>query len=150
MVGDSPVYDGNEEVADELVNSSNANNLAADQSNNMMTKDTPEETFVAPSFVHDVIALTDDVGMGSSVQQLCGNQVDLASDHSYSVSTQRPSCSVSDHSYIIAESPRTLKRKSDQIQQQLCVTRKKLKMRSQQTRRWKARVSSLKVTSWTI
>lgn len=115
----------------------------------MMMEDAPEQAFIAQDVVHDDIALTanvcDDVGLGSSVQQnLSGKQADSASDHSYTMSAQLPSCSWSDHCYIVSESPRTLKRKASAVEEKLCVARKKLRLKNQQTRRLKARVSSLK------
>lgn len=44
----------------------------------------------------------------------------------------------------ISESPKTLKRKAYEVNDKLCVSRKKLRLNRQQTRRLKARVSSLK------
>jgi hypothetical protein len=60
------------------------------------------------------------------------------------MSAHLPSSSLSDHCYYISESPKTLKRKAYEVNDKLCVARKKLRLKRQQTRRLKARVSSLK------
>lgn len=144
------VVNSNEKVA-HVDTQSTPNSVAAGQSNDIMMKDTPQKAFVAPAVMHDDIALTanvcDDVSVSSSIQQKkleSGKRADSASVHSSTVSSQLPSCSLSDHSYIISESPRTLKRKASDVEGKLCAVRKKLRMRNQQTRRLTARVSSLK------
>jgi len=114
----------NEEVA-YVDNGSSANSHAVNQSNVMMMEDTSEQAFVGQDVVHDDITLTanvcEDFGLGSSVQH-----------------TNRSG--VSDHCYYISESPKTLKRKTCEVKEKLCVTRKKLRLKGQQTRRLKAKV----------
>ena len=147
-VSDTPssTVNSNEEVAD-VDHGSGENSLAADQSNIIMIQDTPEEAVVQHLEHNDIptVNACEDVGLGSSSQQTkqIGKQADSASVHSYTITTQLASGSLSDHCYIISESPKTLKRKHSQVEVKLCAARKKLRLKAQQTRRLKARVSSL-------
>ncbi len=115
----------------------------------MMMEDTSEQAFDPQDIIHDDTALTanvcEDVGLVSSVQHTnrSGKLAHLASGHSY-MSGHLPSSSLSDHCYYISESPKTLKRKAYEVNNKLCVACKKLRFKRQQTRRLKARVSSLK------
>ncbi|XP_054464112.1 THAP domain-containing protein [Anoplopoma fimbria] len=65
-------------------------------------------------------------------------------DHSYRSLKQEQIYVSTDHNYIVSGSPRTLKRKVDAVQDQLVLAHKKLKLKSQETRRMKSRLLSMK------
>lgn len=65
-------------------------------------------------------------------------------DHSYRSLKQEQIYVDTDHNYIVSGSPRTLKRKVDAVQDQLILAHKKLKLKCQETRRMKSRLSSMK------
>ncbi len=100
---------------------SSASSSAVDQSKVTMHEDTPEHAVVASDVVHDDVALTvtacDDVcGCSVETNYQSVNQADAAADHSYVMvratsydSNVKPSGSLGDHSYIVSQSPRTLK-----------------------------------------
>lgn len=110
----------------------------------MLTEGMPEQAFVAQDVFHDDITLTANVCDSFGLDQCISVQqkLNLASGHSYTVPPQHNI--PGDHSYIVTESPRTLKRKATAAELKLCEARKKLKLKTQATRRLKKKVSSLK------
>lgn len=67
-------------------------------------------------------------------------------DHTYRRAKQQPiSVSGADHSYVVSDSPKALKRKVEAMEDQLVAVHKKLKVKCQQTRRLESRLFSLKI-----
>ncbi|KAM7375607.1 hypothetical protein PAMA_014624 [Pampus argenteus] len=93
----------------------------------------------------DVHADVDEVATDDMTEYTTsGDLQTIMHDHSY-LSTSRKQIPVCvDHSYIGSESPRALRRKVTAVQNQLLVTRKKLKLKCQQTRRMKSKLLFLK------
>ncbi|XP_037332197.2 THAP domain-containing protein [Pungitius pungitius] len=71
-------------------------------------------------------------------------------DHSYRSLKPEQIYVDTDHNYIVSGSPRTLKRKVDAVQDQLVLAHKKLKLKCQETRRMKSRLSSMKNLTKTL
>ncbi|KAM8845304.1 uncharacterized protein AB9W97_000515 [Spinachia spinachia] len=118
-----------------------------------------EDDDIVDYAVHDVL---DDVLDDDIVRVIVGGEVDevisdddtegstsitsqsALHDHSYRSLKQEQIYVDTDHNYIVSGSPRTLKRKVDAVQDQLVLAHKKLKLKCQETRRMKSRLSSMK------
>ncbi|XP_062288233.1 THAP domain-containing protein 5-like [Scomber scombrus] len=137
-----PVLD-DEAVADFDNGDSGSN---ADHNNAIVEENTAEKTNVVDGVLHDDIVMID---VHADVEEAvtdditeCTTSVDSQSilpDHNYICTTQKHNVAVfGDHSY------KTLKRRANAVQDQLFVARKKLRLKHQQTRRLKSKLSSLK------
>ncbi|XP_062298593.1 THAP domain-containing protein 5-like [Scomber scombrus] len=135
-----------EAVADfDIVRDSGSN---PDHNNAIVEENTDEKTNVVDSVLDDDIVM---VVIDSDIEEAYNNDIierttredskSIRLDHNYSSTTQKHNVPVLD------ESPRTLKRQANAVQDKLVAVRKKLRLEQQQTRRLKSKLSSLKAVT---